>query len=96
MRGSLWPVSHEQLRPATSHESLGAEIVNTHLDDLRTDLQKNRSPKKYIDITREGTPSFPGDPDDLPGLLDNSDDDIAEPEPPVDETPPQNNLPIGQ
>ena len=62
MRGSLWRVSNEQMRGATHDESLGAEVVNRFLGDMRQDLQTNRGARKYVDVTREGIPRFPGDP----------------------------------
>ena len=85
MRGALWRCSNEQMRAATNDESLGAEMVNRYLDDLRWDVQRNRGPKKYVDVTREGAPHFPGDPapdgaEDIPAG-DNSDDEMPEPEP---------------
>jgi hypothetical protein len=61
MRGALWRVANEQMRGATNDESLGAELVNRYLDDLRVDLQHNTGPKKYVDVQREGPPRFPGD-----------------------------------
>ena len=35
MRGSLWRCANEQIRPATNEESLGAELINRYLSDLR-------------------------------------------------------------
>ena len=64
MRGSLWRCSNEQLRPATHDENLGAELINRYLGDLRWDVQRNRGPKKYVDIRAEGIPVFPGEGDD--------------------------------
>ena len=82
MRGSLWRVSNEQMRGATNDESLGAEIVNRFLGDMRQDLQTNRGARRYVDVTREGPPRFPGDPaileaddDGLPDLTDHSDEE---------------------
>ena len=66
MRGSLWRVSNEQMRGATNEESLGAEIVNRFLGDMRLDLRTNRNMRKFVDVTREGPPRFPGDPDLAP------------------------------
>ena len=62
MRGSLWRVANEQLRSATHEESLGAEIVNRYLKNLSTELQTNRGARRYVDVTREGQPRFPGEP----------------------------------
>ena len=66
MRGSLWRVANEQMRGATNEESLGAEIVNRFLGDMRQDLRTNRNMRKFVDVTREGPPRFPGDPDLAP------------------------------
>ena len=38
VRGSLWRVANEQMRGATNEESLGAEIVNRYLGDMRQNL----------------------------------------------------------
>ena len=82
MRGSLWRVASEQLRPATADESRGVEIVNRFLSDMKTDLQSPHGPKKFLDVTREGTPRFPRnstDDPEMPGLdPDNSDSDDGE------------------
>ena len=61
MRGSLWRCANEQLRAATNDENLGAELINRYLGDLRWDLQRNRGPKKYVDVRAEGIPDFPGE-----------------------------------
>ena len=61
MRGSLWRVTNEQLRPATADESRGVEIVNRFLSDMKTDLQSPHGPKRFLDVTREGTPRIPRD-----------------------------------
>ena len=58
MRGSLWRVANEQMRPATSDESKGIEVVNQFLDSMKADLQTNRGAKRYLDVTREGTPNL--------------------------------------
>ena len=75
MRGSLWRVANEQLRPATADESKGAEIVNRFLSNLKIDLQSPHGPKKYLDVTREGAPRFPRDGDPNPDKEESSDDD---------------------
>ena len=72
MRGALWRVSTEQMRLATDDESKGVELVNQFLDSLRMDFQRNRGPKKFLDVMREGNPSF-----DEPAVPDDSDDDEA-------------------
>ena len=51
------------MRGATHNESLGAEVVNRFLGDVRQDLETNRGARKYVDVTREGIPRFPGDPE---------------------------------
>ena len=43
MRGSLWRVANEQMRAATNEESLGAEIVNRYLVDMRENLRNFKS-----------------------------------------------------
>ena len=64
MRGSLWRVSNEQMRHATNDENKGAEIVNNRiLSNMRQDIRQARNQRKYVDVTREGIPRFPGDPD---------------------------------
>jgi len=76
MRGSLWRVASEQMRPATSDESKGIEVVNRFLETMKMDLQTTRGPKKFLDITREGRPRFDNEDADLPELeSDNEDDD---------------------
>ena len=99
MRGSLWRVSHEQMRSATQEESRGAELVNRYLHDMRDDFRSNRGARKYIDVTREGPPRFPDEnahmPDDELLLSDHSEGDAdSEPEreepqapPPAPDTP---------
>ena len=43
MRGRLWKCAREQIREATNHESLGAELlIHDHLRQLLTDA---RSPQ---------------------------------------------------
>jgi len=49
------------LRPATNDESLGAELINRYLGDLRWDIQRNKGPKKYVDVRAEGIPDIPGE-----------------------------------
>ena len=61
MRGALWRVANEQMRPATNEESLGAEIVNRYLADLRIDLKRSRGQRKFVDVEKEGIPRFPED-----------------------------------
>ena len=85
MRGSLWRVSSEQMRKATNEEALGAELVNSFCDDLRRDLQHNRGPKKYVDVTRESGP--PSQEDQEPLDSSDSDGDLADEEHEDDEPP---------
>ena len=55
MRGRLWKVSAEQLRPASSEEDLGAALVlELHRDLLDQIRQGVRS--GYEDVTQEGEP----------------------------------------
>ena len=37
--------------------------MNRYLGDMRQDLQTNRGARRYVDVTKEGPPRFPGDPD---------------------------------
>ena len=75
MRGSLWRVADEQLRPATADESRGVEIVNRFLSDMKTDLQSPHGPKRFLDVTREGAPRFPRSDSTDPAEERDSDDD---------------------
>jgi hypothetical protein len=61
MRGTFWRVANEQIRPATNEHSLGAEIVNRYLADLRIDLKRSRGHRKFVDVEKEGTPRCPED-----------------------------------
>ena len=49
MRGSLWRVANEQMRNATNEESMGAELVNRYLSNMRTELKSSRGMKRYVD-----------------------------------------------
>ena len=91
MRGSLWRCSNEQFRPATSDESLGAELVNRYFKDLCTDIQHGRGPKKYVDVRAEGRPQFPDDPAE-DGDEDFKEDTDDEMEPAAELTPEQVSL----
>ena len=62
MRGSLWRVANEQMRNATNEEASGVGLVNRYLHSMKLDLQRDRGARRYIDVTREGNPHFPGDP----------------------------------
>ena len=61
MRGALWRVANEQMRSATQDESRGIEMVNRYLHEMKVDLEKTRGARRYVDVTREGPPRFPGD-----------------------------------
>ena len=78
MRGSLWRCSNEQLRPATNDENLGAELVNRYLGEMRWDLQRNKGPKKFVDVRAEGIPDF-GESLDTPDSP-RQDSEMPEPE----------------
>ena len=66
MRGSLWRVSNEQMRPATSDENKGVEMVNRFLESMKMDLQHSgRGPKKFLDVAKEGRPRFDAENDDV-------------------------------
>ena len=56
LRGALWRVANEQMRPATRDENKGIETVNRFLFDLKKD-SCTRLPRKYIDVVREGPPN---------------------------------------
>ena len=95
MRGSLWRVANCQMRSATREESMGAELVNRYLADMKADLLKTRGARKFVDVAAEGDPRFPTgdeeqDEDDEARRLADVDDelpaqdneaDAAEPEP---------------
>ena len=85
MRGSLWRVANEQMRGATNEESLGAEIVNRYLHEMKVDLQKHRGARRYVDVEREGPPRFPGDPDVAGGNDEDADDHEASDSEPEEE-----------
>ena len=72
VRGSLWRVSAEQMRVATSEESTGVEIVNRFLSHMKTSLNKARQARKFVDVEQEGPPRFPGESPSAPG---NEEDD---------------------
>ena len=46
------------MRSATREESLGAEIVNRYLGDMKLDLLKRRGVREFIDVVKEGAPRF--------------------------------------
>ena len=60
MRARLWKRNSDQLRPATHHESIGADMARSgELQDLIT---QGRSTKAgAVDVTAEGTPDDLGD-----------------------------------
>ena len=62
----------EQMRPAADDESKGVEVVNQFLDSMRMDFRRARGPKKYLDVTREGDPSFRDD-EQMEALSDDED-----------------------
>ena len=88
MRGSLWRVANEQMRGATQDESLGAEIVNKYLSEFKTDLMKTRGVRRYVDVSAEGPPRFPGDPDiaDEEGIQADSEREESDQEPEREES----------
>ena len=49
------------MRSATQDESRGIEMVNRYLCDMKQELEKTRGARRYVDVTKEGHPSFPGD-----------------------------------
>ena len=75
MRGSVWRVAHEQIRPVTQEESQGAELVNKYLAGMRAELARSRGARKFVDVAREGSPRFPRGPDDDP---DEETDEVAD------------------
>ncbi|CAK8995053.1 Retrovirus-related Pol polyprotein from transposon TNT 1-94 [Includes: Protease, partial [Durusdinium trenchii] len=60
MRARLWKCNSDQLRPATHHESIGADMARSgELQDL---IAQGRSTKAgAVDVTTEGTPDDTGD-----------------------------------
>ena len=92
MRGALWRVANEQMRPATNEESQGAELVNRYLAEMRIDLMTSRGQRRYVNVEKEGPPRFPGDPQ-IEGEDAEDDDDsdyapTAEPEADAEVEPP--------
>ena len=57
MPGALWRCAKERMRQATNDESLGAELVKGYHADLKWDMQRNRGPKRLVDIRAEGHPA---------------------------------------
>ncbi len=52
IKGGLWKCGRTQLRPATSEEQMGCELINKHLPSLYRALKSNGQ-KKFVDITME-------------------------------------------
>ena len=65
MRRALWRAANEQLGPATSEESLGAQIVNRYWVDLRIGLKRSSGQRILVDAEKEGIPRFPEDGDNF-------------------------------
>ena len=54
MRGRLWKCAREQIREATNHESLGAELqTHDHLRQLLTDARSPQTPTEAVDVSAE-------------------------------------------
>ena len=54
---------------------------------MKADISKNRGARRYVDVTREGQPRFPGDPNiedneelDIPDLEESDEERFNEPE----------------
>ena len=101
MRGSLWRVANEQMRPATQDESQGIEMVNRYLHDMKQQLEVTRGARRYVDVAREGPPSFLGEPDvvnisEEAGLDLSSDDEDNQNRTPPDRQPEPHLDPVGE
>ena len=56
MRGRLWKCAREQIREATNHESLGAELLtHDHLRQLRMDARSPQTLTEAVDVSAEWT-----------------------------------------
>ena len=56
MRGRLWKCAREQIREATNHESLGAELLtHDHLRQLLTDARSPQTLTEAVDVSAEWT-----------------------------------------
>ena len=54
MRGRLWKCAREQIREATNHESLGAELLtHDHLRQLLTDARSPQTLTEAVDVSAE-------------------------------------------
>ena len=54
MRGRLWKCAREQIREATNHESLGAELLtHDHLRQLLTDARPPQTLTEAVDVSAE-------------------------------------------
>eukprot|EP00971_Amphidinium_carterae_P178816 3546775-Amphidinium_carterae.2 len=73
MRHALWKVPPEHVRPATSQESLGIEVLNKYMSSMQQELasrDSRRGPRRYIDGMREPGPSEEGADDPFPMATD--------------------------
>ena len=59
--GGAASLSPPEALPRPAHPE-GAELVNRYLSSLKMDLQKTRGARRYVDVSAEGPPRFPGDP----------------------------------
>ncbi len=55
IKGELWKVSVENLRPATSEENKGLEMVEQMLPSLKEEIQHRRRRREFWDVTGEGS-----------------------------------------
>ena len=54
MRGRFWKCAREQIREATNHESLGAELLtHDHLRQLLTDARSPQTLTEAVDVSGE-------------------------------------------
>eukprot|EP00971_Amphidinium_carterae_P135735 2689293-Amphidinium_carterae.1 len=69
LRGSLWKVSGQCLRPQQAEDRIADEMVARYLHALRTDLSTEgvRTQRRYVECTREPGPTAEVEPPGLGG-----------------------------
>ena len=65
IKGALWKVSEQQMRPQTEEDKLGWDLVHRFLHHLKHELAQDQPlRRRYIDCTREPVPNE----NDVPGF----------------------------